>query len=113
MAVHVRLISFRAATGGNLWPAPNVNETIAWREAKNHDRLYPFEHPDEMVGHTLGVLWDYRGVLLALEGDVTVFRYAPTTEWYNGSTMFPIPGTIEDVRMLVGLHEYMAQIEFL
>ena len=113
MAVHVRLISFRAATGGNLWPAPNVNETIAWREAKNHDRLYPVDHPDEMVGHTLGVLWDYRGVLLALEGDVTVFRYAPTTEWYNGSTMFPSPGTIEDVRMLAGRHEYMAQIEFL
>ena len=113
MAVHVRLISFRAATGGNLWPAPNVNETIAWREAKNHDRLYPFEHPDEMVGHTLGVLWDYRGVLLALEGDVTVFRYAPTTEWVYTSTGFPSPGTIEDVRMLVGRHEYTAQIEFL
>jgi len=111
MAVHVGLISFRAATGGILWPAPNVNETIAWREAKNHDRLYPFEHPDLMNMHA--VLWDYRGVLLALEGDVTVFRYAPTTEWYNGSTMFPSPGTIEDVRMLVGRHEYMAQIEFL
>ena len=113
MAVHIRLVSFRAATGGILWPAPNVQETIAWSEAKDRDQVCPFEHPDEMVGHTLGVLWDYRGVLLALEGAVTVFRYAPTTEWYNGSAMFPSPGTVEDVRMLVGRHEYMAQIEFL
>ena len=113
MAVHVRLISFRAATGGILWPAPNVNETSAWSEAKDRDQVCPFEHPDEMVGHTLGVLWDYRGVLLALEGDVTVFRYAPTTEWVYTSTGFPSSGTIEDVRMIVGRDEYMAKIEFL
>jgi hypothetical protein len=113
MAVHIRLVSFRAATGGILWPAPNVRETIEWREAKDRDQVCPFEHPDEMVGHTLRVTWDYRGVLLAIEGDVTVFRYAPTTEWYNGSTMFPSLGTIEDVRMMVGRYEYMAQIEFL
>jgi hypothetical protein len=113
MAVHIRLVSFRAATGGILWPAPNVRETIEWREAKDRDQVCPFEHPDEMVGHTLRVTWDYRGVLLAIEGDVTVFRYAPTTEWYNGSTMFPSPGTIEDVRMMIGRYEYMAQIEFL
>ena len=111
MAVSVRLISFRAATGGNLWPAPNVQETIAWREAKNHDRVYPVDHPDSMNTHA--VLWDYRGVLLALEGDVTVFRYAPTTEWVYTSTGFPPSGTIEDVRMLVGRDEYMAQIKFL
>jgi hypothetical protein len=113
MAVHIRLVSFRAATGGILWPAPNVRKTIEWREAKDSHQVCPFEHPDEMEGYTLRVTWDYRGVLLAIEGDVTVFRCAPTTEWVYTSTGFPKPGTVEDVRMMVGEHEYMAQIEFL
>jgi len=108
-----RLKTSSLATGGILWPAPNVNETIEWREAKDKDQVCPFEHPDEMAGHTLRVLWNYRGALFQGEGGATVFRCAPTTEWVYTSTGFPPPGATENVRMMVGGREYMAQIEFL
>jgi len=108
-----RLKTASLATGGILWPAPNVRETIEWREAKDKDQVCPFEHADDMVGHTLRVLWEYRGVLFQGEGGATVFRCAPTTEWGYTSTGFPPSGTIENVRMMVGGCEYVGQIEFL
>lgn len=112
MAVHIRLLDYTPATGGILWPAPSVRDHEHFQIALEMDTTPPLVHPEDMHMRVFKVLCDYRGALLYVEGGVQVFRYAPRSEWYNGSTCFPVPGTIEDCRMYVGGTEYMSRIEF-
>ena len=109
MATHVKFVSFLRECGGNLCPAPNVQETEEIFSVLSKDTSPRLEIDSEkLVNVTLKILTGYRGGLLYLEGGLTIFRFEPKTVHGNGYTSHPAVGVIETVK--VG--EWIAEVEY-
>ena len=94
---------------GNLFPAPNVQETTVIYSILSKDTSPKLEvEPGKLINATLKILTGYRGALLYLEGGVNIFRLEPKTEFGNGYTSPPTVGLIETVK--VG--EWIAEVEY-
>jgi hypothetical protein len=109
MATHVKFLSFRPITIGNLRPTPNVGEWEAIRACLDADktpRLKPI--PEDLQDKELKVISSYRAALLWLEGGVTITRDSPKTEGGNGYAGWPPIGLKEEVL----LNDWVAEVEF-
>ncbi len=110
MATHVKFLSFRPITIGNLRPTPNVGE---WEDisarlaADTSPRLKPT--PEDLQGKELNILTSYRSALMWLEGGIVITRHDPKTEGGHGYAGWPPIGLKEEA--LLG-EDWVAEIEF-
>ena len=111
MATHVKFISFRPCTLGNLRPAPNVTESEAIREAVAADETPRIEGtPDALQNKVLKIITAYRSALLWLEGGVLIYRHTPKTAGGSGYAGWPTKDLIEEV---VVDEDWIAEVEFM
>ena len=109
MATHVKFIAFPRMCPGNLFPAPNVQETTVIYSILSKDTSPRLEvEPGKLINATLKILTGYRGALLYLEGGLNIFRFEPKTEFGNGYTSPPTVGLIETVK----IGEWIAEVEY-
>ena len=109
MATHVKFLSFRPITIGNLRPTPNVTEWEAIRACLDADATPRLEAtPDGLQDKEIEILTSYRSALLWLAGGVTICRHAPTTAGGHGYAGWPPSGLKEEVL----LNDWVAEVEF-
>jgi hypothetical protein len=109
MANHVKFLSFRPITIGNLRPTPNVTEAEAIHATVTADttpRLEPT--PEALQDQELKILTSYRSSLIWLAGGVVICRHAPNTEGGHGYAGWPPKGLKEEVL----LNDWIAEVEF-
>jgi hypothetical protein len=110
MASHVKFLSFRPCTFGNLRPTPNVTEWEAIRATLEADQTPRLERtPEALQDKVLQIITTYRSTMLWLEGGVLICRHAPNTEGGHGYAGWPTKGLKEEV--LVG-EDWVAEVEF-
>jgi hypothetical protein len=110
MATHVKFLSFRPITIGNLRPTPNVTEWEAIRACLDADETPRIEPtPEGLEGKELNILTSYRSAVMWLEGGATICRHDPKTAGGHGYAGWPPVGIKEEV--LVG-NDWVAEVEF-
>ena len=102
---YLKVLWIAPTTDGILRPAPGIAYYKKLAAALEADTTPEYTHPESILQLSLKVLCDYRSVLLALQGNVHVFRTNP-------SPQFPPPGTREPCRVTIGEKEYIAEIMF-
>ena len=102
---YLKVLWIAPATDGILRPAPGIAYYKKLAEALEADTTPEYTHPESILQLSLKVLCDYKSVMLALQGNVHVFRT-------NTSPQFPPPGTREPCRVTIGEKEYIAEIMF-
>jgi hypothetical protein len=105
----VKFISFEAAGGCLLEPAPSIQDEEGIYAAMVEDKTPRLEiDPVKLVNTTVKVIADYRGKLLYTEGGLKIHRFAPSTGFINQYTGWPVPGTSETVK----IGDFYAKVEF-
>ena len=102
---YLKVLWIAPATDGILRPAPGIAYYKKLAAALEADTTPEYTHPESILQLSLKVLCDYKSVLLALQGNVHVFRTTP-------SPQFSPPGTREPCRVTIGEKEYIAEIMF-
>jgi len=102
---YLKVLSFAPAIDGILHPAPGMAYYKKLAAAFSEDTTPEYTHPESILDLPLRVLCEYKGVMLALQGNVHVFRTNPHPQ-------FPPPGTREPCRITMGEKEYVAEIMF-
>lgn len=110
MATHVKFLSFRPCTFGNLRPTPNVTEMEAIHVTLDADTSPRLERtPDALQGKELNILTSYRSAVMWLEGGIVITRHDPKTPGGQGYAGWPTIGLKEEV--LLG-EDWIADVEF-
>jgi len=102
---YLKVLWIAPATDGILRPAPGIAYYKKLAAALEADTTPEYTHPESILQLSLKVLCDYKSVMLALQGNVHVFRTNPNPQ-------FPPPGTREPCRVTIGEKEYIAEIMF-
>ena len=109
MATHVKFLSFRPCTFGNLRPTPNVTEWEAISVALDADKTPRLEPtPEVLKDKELNILSSYRSAVMWLEGGITITRHDPKTEGGHGYAGWPSSGVKEEAL----LNDWIAEVEF-
>ena len=93
--------------GPGLWPAPNIREVDEINAELEKDTMerQPID-PEVLTNKSFGILADYRGYILYLQGGLRVNR--SLADGVNGYCYYPVKGQKEEVR----IGDWWADVEY-